>query len=312
MRIVLPLLLLILLTIPCASAETCELENTPGFDEYTIVNSLSSEYVSTDNTIIDNDNYDTIVSPADDELYYLEIDLTGIKEDSQLPVHFWYDTFNSTQLNFNFFYEEETVLFFWTNERLNYNVTDTEGNVYLEGDQGLGVDSCSIQISKDYIEVGRSDLNVTLFPSQGITFDLSSISYMSTEEKPGRGGYGYATLRVQDENYANEISGPLHYLYDLIEFADSDRTIYQILYYMQQILSFLLFTVEFFLTSFWVYVAVAQCGALFWGILHKNQGVFRMIQKYIEAFGYFMKLPFILFKFFVEFIMSIANRLIPG
>ncbi|SDF43249.1 hypothetical protein SAMN04488589_0501 [Methanolobus vulcani] len=312
MRYLLPLICLILLTIPLASAGTYELENTPGFDEYIIVNSLSTEWVTTDRTVIDNDVYDNVICPSDDEIYYLEMDLTGIKEDSQLPVYFWYDSFNSTQLNFNFFYEEETVLFFWTNERLCYNLTDTLGNTYLEGEQGLGVDSCSIEITQESISLGRSDLNVSLLPAQGMTFDISSISFMSAEEKPGRGGYGYATLRVQDSDYSNDISGPLHYLYELIDFADSDRTLYQILYYMQKMLTFLLFLVEFFLSSFWVYVAVAQCGSLFWGILHKNQGVFRMIQKYIEAFGFFMKLPFILFKFFVEFVFSIANRLIPG
>jgi hypothetical protein len=77
-------------------------------------------------------------------------------------------------------------------------------------------------------------------------------------------------------------------------------------------LRYVVFLIKFLTSSFWVYVAVAQCGALAWGILHKNRGVSVMVQKYIEAFVYFIKLPILLFKFLVEFIFSVANRLIPG
>jgi hypothetical protein len=314
MKIILPFIALMLLVMPLASAEIYELEDTPGFDEYIIVNSLSTKWIVTDKTVIDNDVYDSIVCPssASDEVYYLEIDLTGIKEDSQLPVHFWYDTFNSTQLNFNFFYKEETLLFFWTNEKLCYNVTDTLGNTYIEGEQGLGVDSCSIEITSEAISVGRTDLNLSLLPAQGITFDLSSVSFMSAEEKPGRGGYGYATLRVQDWDYSNDLTGLMKTIYEIIDFKDSDRTLYQIMYYSQLMFRYVIFLIKFLTSSFWVYVAVAQCGALAWGILHKDKGVSVMIQKYIEAFAYFIKIPILLFKFLVEFIFSVANRLIPG
>jgi hypothetical protein len=312
MKYLLPLFLLLLLCIPLASAETYQMEDTPGFDEYIVTNSLSDLWIVTDKTVIDNDAYDSMITASSDEIYFLEFELRGIKEDSQMPVHFWYDQVNSTQLNFNFYFQNESFFLFWTKPRMYASITDTSGNTYLTEELSQVSSDCRITINEENIKVGNSELNTTLIPTNGLTFDMSLINFMSEEELPGRGGYGYATLRIQDADYSNDITGPLHYIYELIDFADSDRTLYQMLLYIQIILRYMLFTIDFFLSSFWHYVAIAQCGSLFWGILHKNQGVARMIQKYIEAFGYFMKLPFLIFKFTVEFVFSIANRLIPG
>jgi hypothetical protein len=207
--------------------------------------------------------------------------------------------------------EREYVTYSLTNET---GVEVIEPHIAPANKLRIIIDDAGLSIGRATKHSLNAQANDTLVPLQGIGFNLMDIPVK--DKNPDKGIYGLAFAKISYENSEkyDQLEGGLKYLYKGIAFMDSDRVIYSLFFYVQTATSYALFIISFFLHSFWLYVILAQCAALGYGILQKRRGLQAMIQGYLTVFMEAILLPLNIAKYFFRVIMrlvEIVTNLIP-
>lgn len=316
-------LLLLILLISVASAETLDLNDSAGSDSYVICQDIGNRPMFTwtglrSITYVDGAQYDTFVCAEDDAIDRLDLIFASTGNYS-IPVTFWYPDNTSMTLILEAEYTQWIPFPFWELNEFQYTLKDNSGYVlYEDSNINLFNNRLRILIEDGTLYLGDINsgtdffdkallhsINISVLPVQAITLDVSDIP--STSYDPA-----YCMVRViDDETKTLKFDGWLYWVYTKIDFMDSDLVLYNVMYFIQIVWNVLAFVLELFVYSFWSYFALVNVFALFYAVLRSNFGYFAMLEGYMRGMYWGLYPIIALFRFLIGLIMSLLAVILP-
>lgn len=317
------LLLLLLLCIPCASAETLVFNDSVGSGNYVICGDIQNPPMFTWTGVhtinyVDGARYDTFVCAEDDVIDRLDLIFSSTGNYS-IPITFWYPDNTSVTLILEADYDMWIPFPFWELNEFDYTLKDSAGHIFYEDSNiNLFNNRFRLLIEDGTLYLGDTNLgtdhfdrallhavNVSVLPVKAITLDVSAISTPSYDP-------AYCMVRVvDDETSTLKFDGWLYWVYTKIAFMDSDLVLYNVLHFIQIVWNVLAFVLELFIYSFWSYFALVNVFALFYAILRSNYGYFAMLEGYMRGMYWGLYPIIAVFRFLISLIMSLLAVILP-
>lgn len=316
-------LLLLLLLIPVASAETLDLNDSAGSSHYVICQDIENRPMFTwtgirSITYVDGAQYDTFVCAEDDAIDRLDLIFASTGNYS-IPVTFWYPDNTSMTLTLEAEYTRWIPFPFWELNEFQYTLKDNSGYVFYEDSNinlfnnrfRLLIEDGSLYLGDtnsgtDFFDKALlNSINISVLPVQAIILDVSDIPSSSYDP-------AYCMIRViDDETKTLKFDGWLYWVYTKIDFMDADLVLYNVMYFIQIVWNVLTFVLELFVYSFWSYFALVNVFALFYAILRSNYGYFAMLEGYMRGMYWGLYPIIAVFRFLIGLIMSLLAVILP-
>lgn len=313
-RLILTLIILFAMVLP-ASAATYNLQGSSGFDDLYIFDSQAEKYVSVNSNSysVSALQYDSFVCAPSDEIYSIFIEMEDLAGTSTMPMTFHYRN-TSYNLNINFDVEERPYLVVFSRDWAVYSVTNSTGAELLSGE--VPADKVRIMIDESDFSIGAStthsmntQANGTFLPVRSVEYDITDVQLKEQDLNKNIKAYSWSKLSYQDTASYDDLKGGLKYIYAGLSFLDHDRVIYSIFFYLQLMVTYVIFILGFLIHSTWLYVALANCAGLAYGILQKRSGMAAMIEGYLFILKEAILLPFNIAKFFITLVMRLASAI---